>query len=183
MAEQIWESHCWRKLNIKAWQELSKRHVRLHDQVEESSLVRRNQMQLFGHLTRLYVWQTQNTANHYTPCIPTVKSCWWGGFLAAGPWRLLKVQGKMKTIKYSSTEMVGRHGGCSAVAKSKPRPQSNREFVPGLEKRVFTTNPHTTWHSLKRLARRNRVKLQNPDVEAWLRSIHTDCDCSRKCFH
>ena len=129
-------------------------------------------IELFGHQTRRYVWWKPNTAHHQKHTIPTVKHgggsiMLWGCFSAAGPGRLVKIEGRMNAAKY--TEILGdnliqsarelrlgrrfifqqdndpKHtakatlvkkepGKCSGVAESKPRPQSYREFVAGLEK-------------------------------------------------
>ena len=57
-------------------------------------------------LTKLrYVWQTSNTAHHHKHTIPTVKHgdgsiMQWGCFSAAGPGRLVNVEGQMNTTKY-----------------------------------------------------------------------------------
>ena len=129
-------------------------------------------IELFGHQTRCYVRQRPNTAHHHKHTISTVKHgggkiMLWGCFSAAGPGRLVKVEGNMnagqyhqilegnltqsarelrpgKIVFYSKTTTpsiwqklhrnVSKTTRCSGVAKSKPRSQSNREFVAGLEK-------------------------------------------------
>ena len=55
--------------------------------------------------TRCYFWWTPNTA-HHKHTIPTMKQCGgsvmlWGCFSAAGPARLVKVEGKMNAATYS----------------------------------------------------------------------------------
>uniref|UniRef100_A0A8P4FYI4 Transposase Tc1-like domain-containing protein n=1 Tax=Dicentrarchus labrax TaxID=13489 RepID=A0A8P4FYI4_DICLA len=121
-------------------------------------------IELFVHQTRHYVWQTPNTAHCHKYTISTVKHgggsiMLWGCFAAADPGRLVKVEGNTNAEKYrqilednltqSARELqLGRRfiflqdnnpkhiakGECFGVAKSKPRSQSNREFVSGLEK-------------------------------------------------
>ena len=48
------------------------------------------------------------------------------------------------------------------------------KFVAGLGKRLFVPDPCATWQNLSSLAKNNGVKLQCPDVQAWLKPNHTD---------
>lgn len=125
----------------------------------------------------------------------------WGCFFAADPGRLVKqnIGISWRTIwfslqfnynlgedLFSSNTMtkriqrkICRHGlrqlgQCSGVAESKPRPQSNREFVAGLEKRLFTPNPCASWQSLRSFAKKKQVKFQYADVQGRLRPFHAD---------
>ena len=63
-------------------------------------------IELFGHQTRRYVWRKPNTAHHQKHTIPTVKHgggsiMLWGCFSAAGPGRLVKIEGRMNAAKYT----------------------------------------------------------------------------------
>lgn len=59
---------------------------------------------LFGHKGKCYLWQQPNTSHHPKSTVPTVKHgggsiMLWGYFAAAGPGKLVRIEGKMDGAK------------------------------------------------------------------------------------
>ena len=98
------ESHSWKL--IKSPLEFIQRHVEDSKVHWKKGLCSdETNMELCGHQTRCYFWQTPKTAHHHKHTISTINQdggsiVLSGCFSAAGPGRLVKVVAKIKAAKY-----------------------------------------------------------------------------------
>ncbi len=121
-------------------------------------------VELFGHNSKRYVWQKNNTAHHQRNTIPTVKHgggsiVLWGCFSSAGTGALVKVEGIMNSSKYQSILAQNLQASARKL-------KMKRNFIF-----QHNNNPEHTSKSTKEWLHQKKIEVWNGPARAqtWIR--------------